>query len=56
MAKVICECGRPVLVVVKTGRKRSNKARRGVPVSIKGHDLCNRCWTALRRKMRKEKR
>jgi len=38
------ECERPVLVIPLRGRKRSRKARAGIPVSIKDHDLCAKCW------------
>lgn len=40
-----CElCGRPALALVRTGKKRSRKARAGQPRKIKDHSLCAGCW------------
>lgn len=38
------ECGRPAKAFVKHGRYRSRRARAGQPTSLKGHDLCGKCW------------
>lgn len=40
-----CEqCGRPALALVRTGKKRSRKAKAGQPRKIKDHSLCAECW------------
>lgn len=40
-----CElCGRPALALVRTGKKRSRKAKAGHPRKIKDHSLCAECF------------
>lgn len=42
------ECGDRVQVRIAPWRSpHSRAAQRGRPVSVKGHDLCRRCWRAL---------
>lgn len=50
--KICSECGRPALVLVHHGKKRSRTARKGQPVVIKHHDLCKACYQALVEKLR----
>lgn len=40
-----CEqCGRPALALVRTGKKRSRKAKAGQPRKLKAHSLCAECF------------
>jgi hypothetical protein len=47
MSTIRCECGRPALALPRFGTRRSLKARAGIPVGLKGHDLCPQCFRRL---------
>jgi hypothetical protein len=46
--KLCSQCGRRALVLVSKGGRRNRQARKGRPVVLKDHDLCQACYRSLR--------
>jgi hypothetical protein len=42
-----CECGREIKVFRQVRQKSSRSSRKRIPIKIKDHDLCDKCWKKI---------